>query len=1239
MPRTALTHTDPTQTRIQLVEALQFLDANCDRSEWIAVGAALKTEFSDHEGLILFHGYSSRGHTYNQRTTLHQWNSFKPGLYNAGTIFYLAERYGWTRPKFEPLSHEQRKHQQQLKQQEIQERQRRRRQHQREMRLNKALKQRSAMLILDSASAQPRPALLQRYLRQRGIALPDAALPYAKPCYGYQKLNENGDPTKIWQHAIVHPIHDGDGEIVGAHAILLDKHARKRYARSFGTIRQGIIRLSPDEHWELTNKRTILHVSEGIENRLSTAQYTDAETHALTRSAAAINATELGRLIVPADTTKLIIDVDKDRSHTGEKAALGAFRNNGITTILNLPPGPPGTDWNDALCKPELGLQKRAKAVLAMEPIALLPNLSIRGEAADIKKFKALPQFQKLTRKTQPRQDYVSELIAKEPIPQGISMIRLNVGMGRGKTEFCKQLVESADKVLITSHRVFLTLNTKERMGVLHYHDLPKGPISLAEHNKVVTCIDSLTRIVSHSYDGQLFEGLDLLVIDEASKVRDAIYKSQHIESGKSLEIHQRLRYQLQAFAAKGGKIVLADADLTPETSRYFQELAGLSDDQVHAIDSPSLPLQYNVHLAPDHETLLDRLSKAAESGQTLYMPCTSVRDATAIAARLAGLDPNTYAPEEADEEKPDEEQQEKQSKRRNKKQKEQHDKKQRELFYQLLDQGILLLTRHTKGFSEAKTAIADPNAEWPRYQHVITSPVMESGVDFSVPDHFDAIYCCARRVPTLGRSNLTQLIGRVRQIKNNDLYLWVQEYRDRRTLDHDKLHDQVREHLRKTDNAFRIYVDPLTGTVEEEPEDEAHFEGMIGYELDRRRDCRNVKRDLLAYFKSFGCEILELPALQKKQKQAIQHQHQALKEEIDAAEDQRIIDAKEISFEEAQALSNSPFLEAEQERQITRAMIQHEWGVVDTERCEAWRNKEQHQTRNLALLMVLMMSPELRHLYLKRCATKDRDSFSAGSLVHVSHHTRKALFLEKLWQILTMVWAQPNHHLDHHLKGLGEKDLSPDHHQDSHDLDLIKNPGGGPEQAIPDDLGYRSGAQLMKDRTLMQVLDEIYAEENVIMRRMVGLHGHIDAPVMEKLGRIMRLFGIRREKIRRREEGKKQHAYRPSLPSLYKTIGLSLPRVERELQALRSWVESEPQEKPKDPFDSKTKRRRADARSADPDGDLGQGEDRGVREGLPFDEPQRASQALQHQAFRADRVVPPDQEHHLAGVPEDQSG
>jgi len=69
------------------------------------------------------------------------------------------------------------------------------------------------------------------------------------------------------------------------------------------------------------------------------------------------------------------------------------------------------------------------------------------------------------------------------------------------------------------------------------------------------------------------------------------------------------------------------------------------------------------------------------------------------------------------------------------------------------------------------KDIMADVNNEWLKYDMILYSPTIESGVDFNIPNYFDRCYGIINNNSTTYRA-FNQMLNRVRYYKNNDVLL-----------------------------------------------------------------------------------------------------------------------------------------------------------------------------------------------------------------------------------------------------------------------------------------------------------------------------------------------------------------------------------------------------------------------------------------------------------------------------------
>lgn len=81
-------------------DALNYIDPNLPRSDWVKIGTALKSHFGE-DGKQLFQEFSERGEGYKRQSFEHTWKSLDPTRASIGTLFYQAKQYGYQQPRNE----------------------------------------------------------------------------------------------------------------------------------------------------------------------------------------------------------------------------------------------------------------------------------------------------------------------------------------------------------------------------------------------------------------------------------------------------------------------------------------------------------------------------------------------------------------------------------------------------------------------------------------------------------------------------------------------------------------------------------------------------------------------------------------------------------------------------------------------------------------------------------------------------------------------------------------------------------------------------------------------------------------------------------------------------------------------------------------------------------------------------------------------------------------------------------
>ena len=90
------------------------------------------------------------------------------------------------------------------------------------------------------------------------------------------------------------------------------------------------------------------------------------------------------------------------------------------------------------------------------------------------------------------------------------------------------------------------------------------------------------------------------------------------------------------------------------------------------------------------------------------------------------------------------------------------------EIYNYLIEKGIKIVLYTSKCSKEVRDELGDVNKHWPKYQCILSSPMVESGIDFN-KKHFHKIYAILSSNTNSARAFLQQC-GRVRDVESNEI-------------------------------------------------------------------------------------------------------------------------------------------------------------------------------------------------------------------------------------------------------------------------------------------------------------------------------------------------------------------------------------------------------------------------------------------------------------------------------------
>lgn len=289
--------------------------------------------------------------------------------------------------------------------------------------------------------------------------------------------------------------------------------------------------------------------------------------------------------------------------------------------------------------------------------------------------------------------------------------------MGTGKTTMVKKILDKypeLKKILWITHRQTLTEQIYGQFmnrGFVSYLD-EKG--CLYQHSKVIIQIDSLDRIKQmRDNGGYNINVYDLIIIDEIEGAMNH-YASPYLENtmhtGRSI-------FELMMMCIKNSKkILLMDADIGIRTQLITQEIGSYL-----LINNKFRPTKKRFIITNKTDKFHNNIMKDIDNGMNICIVSMSASDIEGIAT--------------------------------------------------ILEEKNVEYTIHTSHTDDKlKKELRNVNDYWVKFQVVLFSPCIESGVDFS-EEHFDKVYGIMKSgKATCSQRAFLQMVGRIRKLKYNQI-------------------------------------------------------------------------------------------------------------------------------------------------------------------------------------------------------------------------------------------------------------------------------------------------------------------------------------------------------------------------------------------------------------------------------------------------------------------------------------
>jgi len=324
-------------------------------------------------------------------------------------------------------------------------------------------------------------------------------------------------------------------------------------------------------------------------------------------------------------------------------------------------------------------------------------------------------------------------------IAENAQLVGIKSAKGTGKTQFIQTLVAQAlakhQPVLVIGHRVRLVEELCLRFGLPYITQVREHP--LGQVLGYGLCVDSLHPNSQAKFDPEQWSD-SLVIMDEVEQVLWHTLNSDTCRHQR-VAILKSLKSLLQNVLSGGGRVVVADADLSDISLDYLMALAGipLNPFIIQNQWKPQEKEAWTVYHYPENDPkrLVKNLVKHIKEGGKPFV-CLSAQK---ISSSWGTLNLESY------------------------------------LKNQFPDRKILRIDAESlaEPSHPAYGCMANLDQILANYDVVLASPSIETGVSIDLKDHFTSVWCIAQGIQTA--TSVCQALGRIRA--NIPRHIWVAGY------------------------------------------------------------------------------------------------------------------------------------------------------------------------------------------------------------------------------------------------------------------------------------------------------------------------------------------------------------------------------------------------------------------------------------------------------------------------------
>jgi len=448
--------------------------------------------------------------------------------------------------------------------------------------------------------------------------------------------------------------------------------------------------------------------------------------------------------------------------------------------------------------------------------------------------------------------------------------------MGEGKTQVMALISKDPKNVehqlSYVTHRVALAKCGSMRLGIEFYKNID---LNENKKRKIAMCVNSILKYNISDKDTNL-----VLMIDEFVQLIDFI-------SIGTVKNREEIQEELIEAINNADTVVLADADFNDFCLNWIKKH---TNKKIEIIKSTPPPHKKKITDFKKIEILLSDASKNLSEGKKIWFACDSKEEINNLKIRF-------------------------------------------ESFSELLITmnrpalKILSITSDNKGDSLQKDFLKNPNEESKKYDLILCSPVINSGISID-NNNFDFIYAIFKNIITA--NEMCQTIGRVRSVTDIRVAFILGHKKDRQTNPH---------HLLDGENFVKArFLGNRSYQISEFSEQQTNVRA------NRNKSLNNFKFEFLMLAELKGYEVIEIE----------DYESTPLTELLEDTYTQRVLNAVKLTKEDVESLVLTSDTQSENDS-LERILVQETTGKsyedLNEDHIKFYKNGGLERVRNLELL------------------------------------------------------------------------------------------------------------------------------------------------------------------------------------------------------------------------------------------------------------------------------------------------